>query len=100
MQAFWIDLFNDINMINIFSYIEYVRTVCNNEDKEFTLDFGRGLYNYKLKNFQPNIGQQYTFFYSKSNKKFIFFTFKYALKASLKYFYKKNKLQINKILRR
>lgn len=97
-HIFWIDLYKDIQMINIHSYIEYIKTVCNKETKEFILDFGRGLYDYKLKNFQPNIGLQHTFFYSKSNFRLGIYMFRLALKTLFRNFYKNKKAIINKIL--
>ena len=55
---FWIDMFDDSKMINLFNYISYMREVSVNES--VIVNFGRGTYNYKIVNFKPTIKQLYT----------------------------------------
>jgi len=54
---FWIDMFDDSKMINLFNYISYIRKVSVNES--VVVNFGRGAYNYKIVNFKPAIKQLY-----------------------------------------
>ena len=54
---FWIDMFDDSKMINLFNYISYMRKVSVNES--VVVNFGRGAYNYKIVNFKPTIKQLY-----------------------------------------
>lgn len=98
---FWIDLYDDIKFINIYSYLKFMEHVCmDNKENENIFDFGRGLYNYKIKNFYPLIKPQVTFFYSKKNSIYIMYIMKLFLKLIVKNFYKNNKLMIDKILGR
>ncbi len=48
---FWIDLFNFEQMINIASYINFIKIVSKHSNVE--IDFGRGKYFYKYSNFAP-----------------------------------------------
>ncbi len=95
---FWIDIYENIQFINIFSYLKFIEYICiNNKDMDNIFDFGRGLYDYKIKNFFPVIKTQVTFFYSKKNSNYLFYLFKFFLKLSLMNFYKKNKTLISKL---
>jgi hypothetical protein len=96
---FWIDIYTNIQNINLYSYLLAINLIsqCN---EEFIIDFGRGLYEYKLKNFEPNIGLQYTFFFTKKFSSFFIYISKIFLKNLLKEFYLKHKIVINKVLRR
>ena len=54
---FWMDIFYDIQFINLFNYISFISNIsshCN-----VLINFGRGDYNYKLLNFNPNIDNLY-----------------------------------------
>ncbi len=55
---FWIDMFDDSKMINLFNYISYMRQVSVNQS--VVVNFGRGAYNYKIVNFKPVIKQLYS----------------------------------------
>ncbi|MCP5534609.1 MAG: hypothetical protein H7A51_00055 [Akkermansiaceae bacterium] len=63
-RLMWVDLYNDIKMINLYNYVKYI-------DYELALnqgvniDFGRGGYDYKVKNFQPNMLNLYNLEFSK-----------------------------------
>ena len=56
---FWIDLFIDKTMINLYNYIKFIELV--SLDKDVSVNFGRGDYRYKLSNFQSDIAQLYSF---------------------------------------
>ncbi len=97
---FWIDLFKDVKKINVFSNLLFIQRICESKKDPFTLDFGRGIYEYKIKNFQPSIALQYTFFYAKENGSFSRYVLQYGMKLILKNFYKKHKSTINRLLLR
>lgn len=98
---FWIDIYKNIPMINIFSYLNFLETLCiKYKDNPFIIDFGRGLYEYKLSNFFPEIQLQLTFFYAKYNRHYIQYLAKFFIKLSIKNFYKKHKSTINRFLGR
>lgn len=97
---FWIDIYKNVPKINLYSYLEYIRSLSQGCNSPFTIDFGRGLYNYKIMNFYPRIELQFTLFYSKKQAKFLKYLFKLSSKLIVKNFYKKNKTIINKLLRR
>ena len=85
----WIDLYKDIRYINIFSYILLLEHLNNHTDKEFCLDFGRGIYDYKIKNFHPNIENQYTFVYSKNLLNYLYILCKAIFRPQFAHIYKK-----------
>ena len=51
-HMFWIDMFDDSKMINIFNYISFISKKSFNN--QININFGRGLYRYKIKNFLPH----------------------------------------------
>ena len=61
---FWIDLFLNISMINIYNNISFIKEI--SEVKSAKFDFCRGIYNYKKQNFSPNEIDLYTSFLIKS----------------------------------
>lgn len=77
----WIDLYDNIKYINLSAYIEYIEYLDLNSLKY--LNFGRGSYDYKAQNFQPNCENLYNFRYSKSKWDF-FFTNYYPLREFVK----------------
>ena len=48
---FWIDMYDDLQMINIFSYIVFIKQVSS--ENPLFVNFGRGRYFYKVSNFAP-----------------------------------------------
>lgn len=80
-RMIWIDLYDDINYINLSSYIEYINHIDSAGFK--FISFGRGSYDYKAKNFQPICENLYNFRYSKSKWDF-FFTNYYPIKEFVK----------------
>ena len=61
---FWIDLFLDISMINIYNNISFIKLI--SEIKSAKFDFCRGIYNYKKQNFVPNEIDLHTSFFIES----------------------------------
>ena len=60
---FWIDLFDDSKMINISSYINFMKS--SSLEQSVIINFGRGRYLYKESNFVPEfhkLFQMYIFF--------------------------------------
>ena len=59
---FWIDLFDDSKMINIASYINFMKS--SSVEQSVSINFGRGRYFYKESNFAPEfhkLHQMYIF---------------------------------------
>lgn len=82
----WIDLFANIQFINLSAYVDYI---CHLEKySPSVFNFGRGSYDYKAKNFQPQIQNIYNLRYSKSKSDFLFTNY-YLLKYFLKRIIKK-----------
>ena len=54
---FWIDLFDDSKMINISSYINFMRS--SSLEQSVIINFGRGRYFYKESNFAPEFHELY-----------------------------------------
>jgi hypothetical protein len=81
----WIDLFADIQFINLSAYVNYIRYLENNQPS--VLSFGRGSYDFKTKNFQPLIQNIYNLRFSKSKCDILFsnyYQLKYFLKRIIK----------------
>ena len=98
----WISAYKAVPKINIISYYLLIDHLNKSKSCEngFIIDFGRGLYDYKIVNFLPSIDMHYTFFYSKSYSDYINFLLRSFFKLSIKPFYKKHKSIINKVLKR
>jgi len=54
---FWIDLFDDSQMINISSYINFMKS--SSLEQSVIINFGRGRYFYKVSNFAPEFHKLY-----------------------------------------
>ena len=100
VYLFWIDIYRDIPYTNLSAYLYFIEWLTVNKKEPFSIDFGRGLYDYKTKNFIPEIELQFTLFYAKKNIDFIKYLIKLSVFLSIKDFYKKNKHFINRLLRR
>ena len=94
----WITVYRDLPKINIISYFILIKNLCKKDGRQFTIDFGRGLYEYKITNFLPTIHSEFTFFYTKRNFDFITYLIKEFTILAIKPFYKKHKKLINKVL--
>ena len=51
--SFWIDLFNDHQMMNLVSNTAFIKEIT--KENSATFNFGRGDYNYKIQNFGPEV---------------------------------------------
>jgi hypothetical protein len=67
-SMFWIDLYDDVQMVNLYNYISYISL--KSADSKVCINFGRGAYSYKISNFAPEIRELYALyiFSSKSLK--------------------------------
>lgn len=84
----WLDLYDDIQYINLSSYIEYINYL--NAKCIKYINFGRGSYDYKAKNFKPNCENLYNLRYSKSKWDFFFINY-YPIKEFIKRIVKNKK---------
>ncbi len=87
---FWIDLFDDLQMINIASYISFISV--SSLESSIDVNFGRGRYFYKTSNFSPefhplyaiyifpNIWKRLRFIISEESKKYLKSVYKKLLK--------------------
>lgn len=66
----WIDLYADVQFVNLSAYIDYINYL--QQFPELLFSFGRGSYDYKAKNFQPQLQNLYNLRYSKSKFNLIF----------------------------
>ena len=57
-SMFWIDLYDDVQMVNLYNYISYISL--KSADNNVCINFGRGTYNYKISNFSADIQDLYT----------------------------------------
>lgn len=87
-KMIWMDLYDDEQYINLSAYIEYIHIL--DEGNNNYLNFGRGSYDYKAKNFQPKVENLYNLRYSKSKWDF-FFTNYYPIKEFIKRIIKSTK---------
>ncbi|HSN61174.1 MAG TPA: hypothetical protein VLR49_09570, partial [Ferruginibacter sp.] len=69
----WIDMYDDVPFVNLSAYIEYINHLEKNNLPYLSL--GRGSYDYKSKNFLPQIENLYNLRYHKSKFHFLFTNF-------------------------
>lgn len=77
---FWIDLYKNKKNINLANYIEFIVNYSHSYNR---INFGRGIYNYKMKNFEPYTQNLMTLRYSKNPLEIWFYT-KYMIREILK----------------
>ncbi len=65
MSVRWVILYTD-SKYNLWNNFRYIIQKSQNLDKHFEINFGRGVYDYKIKNFKPELGLLYSFNYSKT----------------------------------
>jgi hypothetical protein len=51
--SFWVDLFDDKQMVNLYHNTLFIEDITKNSDAIF--NFGRGAYDYKIQNYQPEV---------------------------------------------
>ncbi len=88
-SMFWIDLYDDVQMVNLYNYISYISL--KSVDNKVSINFGRGMYNYKISNFAPDIRELYALhiFSSKSLK--ISYIIKSYVLGLIRFLYRKFK---------
>ena len=84
---FWIDIYNDSKLINLYNYVMAISLLSS--EKDVLINFGRGVYQYKSKNFLPSVYQLYSIniFFSKWDE--IMFNTKSIFIRILRFIYKK-----------
>jgi len=84
---FWIDMYDNTKMINIYNYILFMESIsCDNNVK---INFGRGVYDYKVENFKPDIKQLFALYIYRNQLHLSLFLFIDKIKDTLKLIYKK-----------
>lgn len=86
---FWIDLFDNLQMINISSYIRFIKSTSS--ERNLVVNFGRGGYFYKKSNFAPRFHQLYEFFLFQNTYQRLRFFVLDSIKNLLVLIYKKIK---------
>jgi len=87
--SFWVDLYNNKPMANLYHNILIIKRISHENNAIF--NFGRGAYNYKIQNFKPEIYSLYEL--NIFNNTFEVFLFKFSKKVKVltSNFYKKIK---------
>ena len=84
---FWIDMYDDSKMINIYNYILFIENISFKNSVK--VNFGRGIYDYKIENFNPDIKQLFAIYIYKNQFNLSLFLFLDEIKSILKLIYKK-----------
>ena len=84
---FWIDMYDNTKMINIYNYILFMESI--SFDNNVKINFGRGVYDYKVENFKPDIKQLFALYIYRNQLHLSLFLFIDKIKGVLKSFYKK-----------
>ena len=84
---FWIDMYDNSKLINIYNYILFIENI--SLDDSVNINFGRGVYDYKLENFKPDIKQLFAIYIYKNKFKLTLFLVFDRTKNFLKSVYKK-----------
>lgn len=87
--VFWIDLFDDLKMINISSYINFLKEI--SLEQSVSINFGRGRYAFKESNFAPEFYKLYQILIFSSKLEKLWFLIINNLRRSLILVYKKIK---------
>ena len=84
---FWIDMYDNSKLINIYNYILFIENI--SLDDSVNINFGRGVYDYKLENFKPDIKQLFAIYIYKNKFKLTLFLVFDRTNNFLKSVYKK-----------
>jgi len=84
---FWIDMYDNAKMINIYNYILFLENI--SRDNSVNISFGRGVYDYKVANFKPDIKQLFAIYIYENQLNLSLFLFFDKIKDILKSIYKK-----------
>jgi|TARA_B110000091_G_C13700805_1_gene426197 hypothetical protein len=80
--SFWVDLYNDMQMMNLYHNARFIKEITSKESAIF--NFGRGIYKYKLQNFNPEVFNLYEFMIFNN----VFLKVKFILKENIEFFLK------------
>ena len=86
---FWIDLFDSTKRVNIYNYISFIRYITTKSST--SINFGRGIYKYKMINFRPDIANLYALKIYNNRFGLIADNLKYRILCFSKYIIKKFK---------
>lgn len=86
---FWIDMYDNTKMINIYNYILFIENISSKKNVE--INFGRGIYDYKMVNFKPDVKQLFAIYIFHSQVQKLFFLMINKTKFIIKIMYKKIK---------
>lgn len=84
--SFWVDLYNNQPMVNLYHNIMFIKRITHKNDAVF--NFGRGAYNYKIQNFKPEIYSLYELNIFDSYFEVVFFKLLKKIKVISRNFYK------------
>ena len=85
--TFWIDMYNySSKMLNLYNYICFMEHI--QKFNNVKISFGRGLYDYKIKNFLPDRKKLFAFYTYKGYLNFLLFRIIFQLKTFMKSVYK------------
>ncbi|MAO71001.1 MAG: hypothetical protein CMD02_00650 [Flavobacteriales bacterium] len=82
-HLFWIDMYDESKMINLFNYINFISK--KSLKNSIIINFGRGLYSYKISNFLPEKRDLFSVSIYSSNWQEFKFNFEKKLIQFLKY---------------
>ena len=74
-------------MINVANYINFIKDVSSKAEIE--INFGRGIYPYKMISFNPEIKQLFAGFIFETKMQLLLFQISYRIKKIIKVIYKK-----------
>ena len=84
---FWIDLYDNSKLINVYNYISFIELISVNKD--VCISFGRGDYSYKTKNFNPKKKKLIEVTIFKNNFSLLLYSFYVYVYKIVRYIYKK-----------
>lgn len=87
--SFWVDLYNNKPMANLYHNIFFINKISQENDAIF--NFGRGAYNYKIQNFKPEISKLYELNIFDNTSEVLLFKFSKKVKEIASNFYQKLK---------
>jgi len=84
---FWIDLYDNSKLINVYNYISFIELISLNND--VCISFGRGDYSYKTKNFNPKKKKLIAITIFKNRFSLLLYSFNVYIYKIVRYIYKK-----------
>ena len=83
---FWVDLFDDQQMINLYHNTLFIKNITQNSDATF--NFGRGAYDYKIQNYQPEVFELFELNTFENMLEKVLFQMSQRTKKRIKQFYR------------